>query len=163
MLLFYKSIEKIVDNVLIKLIPMTYEDLNFVNDIRNDISTRTNLRNTNKISIVETQKWFKNESPKWFIIIIDDKKVGYIRTSHITRESICIGCDIHSDYRRRGYAFLAYKTLISHLYDNDFLVIWLEVFKNNKIALSLYKKLNFIEINSSSLENRERTTMVHVR
>ena len=123
---------------------MSEDDLSFVNNIRNHSSTRKNLRNTQLITIEETISWFKESKPRWHIINASGEDVGYIRTSHDTGESICIGCDIDVNKRGNGYAHSAYKIFIDQLYQEDYIVIWLEVFKNNEIAMNLYKKLGFI-------------------
>lgn len=146
---------------MITLVPAKIQDLKFINDIRNDESTRKNLNNTNAISLSDTQKWFEKENPAWFIIKADETPVGYIRTSLNTGESICIGCDIHPSHRRKGYAYSAYTALINHLYESKYVVIWLEVFKTNLTAQNLYRKLGFIEINTTLKGGRESLTMVH--
>lgn len=160
---FHRRIETTDQNQKITLDPAVFDDLQFINSIRNDDSTRKNLRNTDIITLKDTQKWFEETKPNWFIIKINDQSVGYIRTSHNTKETICIGCDIHPNFRQNGYAYLAYKTLLAHLYEESYIVIWLEVFKTNERALSLYKRLNFIEVNVKIKNNREAITMVHLK
>lgn len=150
-------------NTNVDLRLMSEKDLEFVNTIRNHDSTRKFLRNTNLISLEDTKAWFKSTQPKWFIISCDVNDVGYIRTSHDTTETICIGCDVDVDKRGNGYARAAYKKVISDLYDKGYIVIWLEVFKNNNVAMNLYNSLGFVEINSSYKDERQRVTMVHVR
>ena len=83
-------------------------DLPFVNSVRNHESTRSRLKNTNEISLEKTYKWFESEKPPWKIIEVGGKSVGYFRFSHDTGETICMGCDIHPDFRRRGHAKEAY-------------------------------------------------------
>ena len=142
---------------------MNFNDLEFIHRIRNHENTRVFLRNTSNISLEETQDWFHREKPSWFIIENQGLPVGYIRTSQDTGESICIGCDIDMDKRGMGFANAAYLKIIEELYKKDYIVIWLEVFRNNNIAMNLYKKLGFVEINSSIKDGRQRVTMVHVR
>lgn len=160
---FHRKITIKNEKNLISLIPVEIYDLKFINDIRNNESTRKNLNNTKEISLSDTQIWFEREQPLWFIIEIDNTRVGYIRTSLDTGESICVGCDIHPDYRNLGYASSAYKILIDHLYESNYVVIWLEVFKANLIAQNLYKKLGFLEINTTLKGGRESLTMVHAK
>lgn len=150
-------------NTNVDLRPMSEKDLEFVNKIRNHDSTRKFLRNTNLISLDDTKTWYKTTHPKWFIIYCDGNDVGYVRTSHDTSETICIGCDIDVDKRGNGYARAAYQKVISDLYDKDYIVIWLELFKNNNVAMNLYSSLGFTEINSSFKDERQRVTMVHIR
>lgn len=149
---------------MISLRPISENDLKFINDIRNDSTTRSQLENTEIISLEETIKWFKEKSPAWFIINWGLDKVGYIRTSHDTGNSICIGCDISPSQRGKGYAKAAYQHLIQ-LYKKKYSIIWLDVYRDNVIAYSLYKKLGFIEVGSAPriVNNREYVTMVYSR
>jgi len=149
---------------VIKLIDMTEHDLFFINTIRNNESTRSQLMCNNLISIEETIIWFKTMSPKWFIINIDNKQVGYMRISRDTGKTICIGCDIHPDYRRKGYAKVAYELLISNLYNSGYDLLWLEVFKDNIPAYNLYSNLGFLRVGDHKIiNNREYIIMVHVK
>lgn len=144
---------------------MEESDLEFVNNIRNDITTRKNLRNSDLISLEETLKWFHDRKPMWFIIKVGGDRVGYMRTSLNTGESICIGCDIHPDHRGKGYAKSAYNLLMDDFYSLGYVLLWLEVFRDNTVAYNLYKKLGFIEAGPPPriVDGREYVTMVHVR
>jgi ribosomal protein S18 acetylase RimI-like enzyme len=147
--------------MLLKIIDK--DDLVFVNNLRNHESTRHRLKNPNLISMEETYKWFEDSKPQWYIMLIDDQKVGYIRTSSDSGETICIGCDVHPDYRRKGYAKSAYLQFMNDLYKRGYLVIWLEVFRDNIPAFNLYKKLGYIEIGSRNINEKEYVLMVHRR
>lgn len=148
----------------VKLRIMTETDLSFVNMIRNREDTRAHLRDTREISLDETVMWFNEYKPKWYIIEDKeraDERVGYVRTSKDTGESICVGCDIHPDMRRSGYAKSAYSILLDMLYRSGYLVIWLEVFAENEKAYNLYRSLGFREVNRHTFDNREAIVMVH--
>ena len=149
---------------MISLRRVSEDDLKFINDIRNDPTTRSQLENIEIISLEETNKWFKEKSPVWFIISWGSNRVGYIRTSHDTGNFICIGCDIAPEQRGKGYAKAAYRCLIQ-LYKKDYSVIWLDVYRDNTIAYNLYKKLGFIEVGSAPrlVNNKEYVTMVYSR
>ena len=142
---------------------MERSDLEFVNNIRNHNTTRSMLENNNIISYNDTLSWFINSSPSWLIIEDNKDKVGYIRTSDDTGNSICIGCDIHPKKRRMGYAFYAYKLVIENLYTRKYSVLWLKVFEKNIPAVSLYEKLGF-KINGSEISRGKKyLTMVHTK
>ena len=147
--------------MLLKIIDRN--DLVFVNNLRNHDLTRYRLKNPNLISMEETHKWFKTTKPQWYIILIDEQKVGYIRTSSDSGETICIGCDIHPDHRRKGYAKTAYSQFMTSLYERGYLVIWLEVFRDNIPEFNLYKQLGYIEIGSRTINEKEYVLMVHRR
>ena len=140
---------------------MKKEDLHFVNSTRNIPSTRLWLENNKEISIEETATWFLEKNPKWFIILLGGQKVGYFRTSDDTGKSVCIGCDIHPDFRRRGIAKRAYRLFINKLKTNKYVNIWLEVFKENKAAVNLYSKLGFVSIGERTVRGEIYLTMVH--
>lgn len=142
---------------------MEKEDLKFVNEIRNHNSTRFKLKNPELISLEATLEWFDNKKPAWKIIEVNKEKVGYLRTSADSGESICIGCDIHPEKRRKGFAEKAYVSFMKSLYRDGYLIVWLEVFRDNVPAFKLYKKLGFIEIGSREVNNREYVAMVHRR
>lgn len=118
---------------MIKLRPLKKIDLTFLLEVRNNESTRKYLENDSVFDLVQGTKWFDETNPKWFIILNDDgEKVGYLRTNGDE-----VGCDIHEDHRRKGYARLAYN---EYLKDKDRATLW--VFEDN-FALKLYESLGF--------------------
>tara|TARA_R100000908_G_scaffold62171_2_gene41146 strand:+ start:7961 stop:8395 length:435 start_codon:yes stop_codon:yes gene_type:complete len=114
------------------LIPLTENDLPFLLEIRNDDSTRNNLENDSTFTLPECRIWFECTKPKWYIIFQHGMRLGYIRTNGDE-----VGCDIHPNFRRRGYAKMAYET---YLEDKDYASLW--VFEDN-FAKELYEKLGF--------------------
>lgn len=110
------------------------EDLNFLLEVRNDESTRCFLENDSIFDYDECKSWFESNSPLWFIIEVDEEPVGYIRTNGDE-----VGCDIHPNFRKRGYARQAYKL---YLEDKKYASLW--VFENN-FAKKLYESLGFVE------------------
>lgn len=142
--------------------PMKLDDLSYVSGIRNHISTRSNLEDDRIISMEETKDWFLQKKPEWYIIVHEDKNVGYVRTSNVTKSSICIGLDIEPIHRRKGYARMAYESFISKLYNDGIKVIWLRVFSNN-FAKNLYSSLGFVSINREIKNEKEYETMVHCK
>ena len=123
------------------------EDLEFLLNVRNHPSTRVWLENKQEFTIEECREWFKNLKDDWFIIEVNFISVGYIRTSNETEDGICVGCDIHPRFRRKGYATEAYKMIIEK-YKNKSIYLW--VFKNNP-AVKLYEKLGFKVTGESKL------------
>lgn len=119
---------------------LTIDDLSFLLEIRNDDSTRLNLENNSKFTLDECIKWFKSTSPKWFIIEVNNEKIGYVRTNGDE-----VGIDIHPNFRRRGYARKAYKY---YLKDKDYASLW--VFEDN-FAKKLYESLGFTPTGESKI------------
>ena len=140
---------------------MRREDLAFVNRVRNLDETRHFLRDTRVITMSETLQWFEEYRPLWLIVYADDDKVAYVRLSHDTGETICIGCDVKPEMRRMGIASSVYKTLISEFYESGYRLVWLEVFDDNTNAITLYKKLGFKQTNQYLWGDRKAYIMVH--
>ena len=119
---------------MVTLRPLTKEDLPFLLEVRNDYSTRRNLENNSIFTLDQCQNWFDNLKSPWYIIEVNRVSVGYLRTNGDE-----IGCDIHPDFRRRGYAKMAYEL---YLKDKAYASLW--VFNDN-FAKDLYLKLGFKE------------------
>ena len=110
-------------------------DLPFLLEVRNHESTRSQLENDSIFNLEECESWYDTLNSDWYIVEVDNNKVGYIRTTSDGE----VGMDIHMDYRRRGYASEAYE---KYLIDKDFASLW--VFETNHAA-GLYRKLGFKE------------------
>lgn len=117
---------------MVTLRPLLITDLPFLLEVRNHESTRVNLENDSTFTLNECKKWFGSLNSPWYIIEINNHKVGYFRTNEFE-----IGCDIHPDYRRKGYAKIAYEI---YLKDKKYASLW--VFDNN-FAKQLYLNLGF--------------------
>lgn len=117
---------------MVTLRPLLITDLPFLLEVRNHESTRVNLENDSTFTLNECKKWFGSLNSPWYIIEINNHKVGYFRTNKFE-----IGCDIHPDYRRKGYAKIAYEI---YLKDKKYASLW--VFDNN-FAKQLYLNLGF--------------------
>lgn len=116
----------------VKLRPLTINDLSFLLETRNDDSTRFYLEDDSVFNLGECKEWFKTLTSPWFIIEIDNIRVGYLRTKDNE-----VGCDIHPNFRKKGYARMAYN---EYLKDKDYAV--LKVFEDN-FAKNLYLSLGF--------------------
>lgn len=138
---------------MVKLRILKKEDLDFLLTIRNDNSTRTNLENNNIFTLPECEKWFESLTSPWYIILMDEIKVGYLRTNNNE-----IGCDIHPNYRRKGYAKAAYKL---YLKDKKYASLW--VFEDN-FAINLYKTLGFTPTGiMKKIRNRKYLQMEYLK
>ena len=125
----------------VKLHPLLKADLKWLLDIRNDISTRSQLENNSVFTLKECEQWFKTLKSPWFTIVNENThKVGYFRT-----DGCVIGCDIHPQFRRKGYARKAYKEYLKNV---DYAELW--VFEDNH-AKNLYTELGFVEIGKTKI------------
>jgi hypothetical protein len=109
------------------------EDLEFLLEVRNHPTTRVQLGNDNVFTLEECKDWFDNLGSPWYIIEVDDRRVGYIRTDENT-----VGIDIHIDERNKGYATQAYQEFLK---DKTEYYLW--VFDTNEVGKHIYEKLEF--------------------
>ena len=120
------------------LVPLMEDDLEFLLEVRNDESTRNQLKDNTIYNLEECKEWFKNLNSFWFVICEQStlKRVGYFRT-----DGNVIGCDIHPNHRRKGYARAAYKKYLEETHRSN---LQLDVFEDNH-AKKLYEELGFKE------------------
>lgn len=114
--------------------PLTEDYLEFLLEVRNHESTRQFLENDSIFNLEECKLWFSKLQSPWFIILVDHEPVGYIR-----KNGYEIGCDVHPEHRRKGYAKIAYKKLMENM---SKATLW--VFEDN-FAKSMYHSLGFKE------------------
>lgn len=128
---------------------LVLDDLNFLLTVRNDNSTRKFLENDSVFTYEECRNWFETKKPLWYIIEEGNKPIGYIRTNGDE-----VGCDIHPDFRRLGFAKTAYQ---EYLKDKDFASLW--VFEDN-FAKKLYESLGFVP--SGKTKNIRNRNYIHM-
>jgi len=136
----------------VTLLSLLESDLPFLIEVRNDESTRSQLGNDSLFTLEDSTQWFKKEQPEWLLIINHNlTKVGYMRIDGDT-----IGVDIHPNFRRKGYARLAYQ---KYLEDTDYADLW--VFEDNH-AKKLYEELGFVETGEyEMLRDRKYLKMIY--
>lgn len=136
---------------MINLRFLTKEDLPFLLEVRNDQSTRNNLENNSFFTLEDCKIWFESLKSPWYIITNNDISVGYIRTNENE-----IGCDIHPNHRRKGYAKMAYKKLMENM---SKATLW--VFEDN-FAKNLYYQLGFKETGEEkNIRSRKYIKMIY--
>jgi len=136
----------------VTLLSLLESDLPFLIEVRNDESTRSQLGNDSLFTLEECKEWFRKEQPEWLLIINHNlTRIGYIRIDGDT-----IGIDIHPNFRRKGYARLAYQ---KYLEDTDYADLW--VFEDNH-AKKLYEELGFVETGEyETLRDRKYLKMIY--
>ena len=136
----------------VTLLSLLESDLPFLIEVRNDESTRSQLGNDSLFTLEECKDWFIKEQPEWLLIINHNlTRIGYIRIDGDT-----IGIDIHPNFRRKGYARLAYQ---KYLEDTDYADLW--VFEDNH-AKKLYEELGFVETGEyETLRDRKYLKMIY--
>ena len=122
-----------------------YNDIEFINTIRNQYA-KEYLHDSRIFTFSETNNWFINTKPDFWMIINENKIIGYFRLSNhsIINQNIYIGADIAPEFIGKGFAKEAYKLFIPFLFQEYKLnKISLEVLSTNERAISLYNKLGF--------------------
>ena len=123
------------------------KDVPFVNEVRN-IYAKEFLHDSREFTLSETYDWFENYNPNYWIIFLSDDRIGYFRLSNYSpvNKNIYIGADISPKFRGKGYGKLSYQKFLPFIFNNFLLhKISLEVLSTNTIAISLYKKLGFVQ------------------
>ena len=137
-----------------KLKKLYEADLPFLLEVRNHPSTKENLENNQEFTLKECTKWFKTTHPEWFIVINENgDKVGYVRI-----DGNDVGCDIHPNHRKKGYARKALKLILQN---KDYATLW--VFGDN-FALDFYLSLGFtLDGQSKIIRDRNYLHMTYIK
>lgn len=123
---------------------ITRQDIPVITEIRNLCVEY--LHDSRQFSVEESFKWYDKFNPDFYAIIVNDKMIGYFRTSNYSPENlnIYIGADIHPDFQGKGIGFEVYSKFIPYIFEIYGLnKISLEVLSTNQRAISLYNKLGF--------------------
>ena len=138
---------------MISLRPLIKTDIKFLLEVRNDPSTRNNLENNSIFTLEDCEKWFQTLNFPWYVVTSNGTPVGYVRTNGDE-----IGCDIHPNYRRNGYARQAYKLILKEMRTAS---LW--VFDDN-FAKILYQNLGFNETGEQKIiRGRNYVNMLYIK
>ena len=95
--------------------------------------------------INKINNYVKNNVPKslnnYFNVVVDDKIVGCLLLTNRDDGILLEEIYLEEEYRNKGIGTDIIKNIISN---NDIIYLW--VYKENKDAISLYKKIGFIVI-----------------
>ena len=141
--------------------PLNKKDIGFYNEVRNEC--RQFLHDDSQFSYEQSLNWFESKGDKdpFFIYEINDKPIGYFRTSNWQNGSCYIGMDIHKDYRGKKLAVAAYRKFMDFLNKEYHIEKFeLEVLRDNERAFCLYKKLGFKQVSEYKIENSTRTSII---
>jgi len=131
--------------MVIEIKKILESDLEFLNQVRNTYANLY-LHDSRIFTLEETLNWFNTYSPNYYIIFLQNTRIGYFRISNFseTNKNIYVGADLDSKYHGKGLAYKSYLKFIPFLFESyDLNKISLEVLENNERAIGLYKKLGF--------------------
>jgi RimJ/RimL family protein N-acetyltransferase len=120
-------------------------DLPFLLSVRN--SCRAMLHDNTEFTLQQAEDWFDLRQPRFYLVILGRSSIGYFRTSNWSEvhRNLYIGCDLHEDFRGKGYGRAAYQAFLRFLFeDRRMNKVSLEVLSHNNHAKKLYESLGFI-------------------
>ena len=133
---------------------MKESDIPFFNEVRNEC--REMLHDTRYFDLESSLKWFKETKPEYFTIFLNNKRIGYFRTSYI-KKIFFIGMDLHKNERGKGYAKKLYNQFFKKIKNKE---VHLLVKNKNIIAYNLYKSIGFVEIYNSKINIDQNSVLM---
>ena len=124
--------------------PLKKDDLAFLLEVRNEC--REFLHDDRIFDLDEATRWFCDQKPDFWLIYLNEARIGYFRISHHSSEHkrLYLGADLHQDYRGKGLGFLAWRNFLTFMFSKyDVHKVGLEVLASNERAMNLYRKLGF--------------------
>ena len=112
---------------------------NLIKDLQKDIYTR----NWNE---GEIEHLLKKGGGQGFIIYLSKKPIGYCFFRNLVDEAEILSLEIKSKYRNKGFGLLLFKKVELYFADKKICKCFLEVNKNNNLAINFYKKIGFVYI-----------------
>lgn len=135
-----------------QLRPIAPQDLEWVRKLHNDQSVLSMLTDPTTVTPRAQKRWYlslqKSKTSKRWVVLYNGERIGIVRTDALdfNNKSVCIGLDIHKDFRGHGHG----KNIYLILFEYFFLKLklhrcWLFVADYNKVAHALYLRLGFKE------------------
>lgn len=104
--------------------------------------------------------WLRSDEVRAFTIRVDDRIVGNCWLGHIDGTSASLGINIASPADRgRGYGTQAMRLLLDEVGD---LRVTLWAYADNERALTVYRKVGFVETGRGERDGRETVEMAYV-
>lgn len=97
-------------------------------------------------SINSLRSELNNPLSLWLVAMDGDAVVGYVGSQSVLGWADMMNLAVAPEYRRRGVAETLIRELICLLKENQVTCLTLEVRVSNAPAISLYQKLEFIEV-----------------
>ncbi len=88
----------------------------------------------------------RNSLSVWLVALEDATVAGYIGSQAVLGEADMMNIAVAPDFRRQGIAETLIEKLISILMTNGVHSLTLEVRASNHAAISLYEKLDFVQV-----------------
>lgn len=82
----------------------------------------------------------------WIVAMDGERVVGYVGSQSVMDWADMMNIAVHPDYRRKNVARTLICELIKRLKENKVTCLTLEVRVSNEPAISLYEKLDFVQV-----------------
>ena len=112
-------------------------DYKLIKDLQKDIYTR----NWNE---EEIEHLLKKGGGQGLILYLSKKPIGYCFFRNLVDEAEILSLEIKSKYRNKGFGLLLFKKVESYFADKKICKCFLEVNKNNNLAINFYEKIGFV-------------------
>lgn len=86
----------------------------------------------------------------YFVMTLNDTIIGYSMLRLFGYEIPSFGCCIHQNYRGKGYGLQLTKWTLAQAKELGYQKVILKVYKKNKPAFMMYKRLGFIIVGETS-------------
>ena len=87
-----------------------------------------------------------NKLSLWFVAVENEKVIGYVGSQTVLGETDMMNIAVHPDCRKRGIATLLITHLVDALAQQGSHSLMLEVRESNENAISVYRKLGFMDV-----------------
>ena len=87
-----------------------------------------------------------NKLSLWLVAIEDNRVIGYVGSQTVLGETDMMNIAVHPDHRKKGVATALINELVSSLALNGSHSLMLEVRASNVPAISVYTKMDFVEV-----------------
>jgi len=94
----------------------------------------------------EIEHLLKKGGGHGLIIYFNKNPIGYCFFRYLMDEAEILSLEIKSKYRNKGLGSLLFKKIESYFVDKRIRRCFLEVNKNNNLAINFYKKIGFVYI-----------------
>lgn len=136
---------------MIELQQLTSEHLEWARQLHNDPEVLAMLTDPHVVDYYEQCGWFSNlcdsTTSKRLLVMLDNVPIGLVRLDQIDihNNSVCVGLDIHKDFRGKGHARTIYNLVLEEYFEQrQFNRVWLMVADYNERAKHLYETLGFV-------------------
>jgi RimJ/RimL family protein N-acetyltransferase len=143
----------------ITLSPLASSDIELVREWRNSDKIKQYARNQDNISIEQQKSWFSKldrDKNLYFIISIDNKKIGLIWGNYLNSEEVETGFYIYEDeYLNSIYSYKIVTTLHKFLfYTKKVKNVYCDILNTNKRAIRFNLSLGFKKIDTKDTDSR---------